>query len=244
MSNYSLGLDLGQARDYSALVIVERLHVCDTRDVGEFGDAGAWHHDGGYFYEGERLYDTYRVVHIQRWPLGTEYTTIVDDVAEIVSSPQMRNRCRLVIDYTGVGRGIMDLFKVAHRNGRMGGHWPTGVTITGGFASADQQHERGAVHKGDLVSNLQHLAALGRVAVARDLPLADVLERELRAFRVKQNPKTGNVGWEAARESDHDDVVIALALALWRKHSHGEPRYIAEDGSAQEKPWAIATHPF
>jgi hypothetical protein len=141
-------------------------------------------------------------VHIQRWPLGTEYTTIVDDVAEVVSSREMKGRCRLVIDYTGVGRGIADMFKTAHRNGRMGGRWPVCITITGGFATGDQHHERGAVHKGDLVSRMQHLAALGRVKVARDLLLADVLEKELRAFRVKQNPKTGNVGWEAARESE------------------------------------------
>jgi len=157
--------------------------------------------------------------------------------------PKLSLRRRLVIDYTGVGCGIADMFKTAHRNGRMGGHWPVRVTITGGFATGDQQRERGAVHKGDLVSRLQHLAALDRVKVARDLPLADVLEKGLRAFRVKQNARTGNVGCEAARESDHDDIVIGLALALWRKHSHGEPRYIAEDGGPQEKPWAIPTSP-
>jgi len=188
------------------------------------------------------VYDEYHVVFTQRWPLGTEYTTIVDDVAEIVSSRDMRGRCRLVIDFTGVGRGIMDMFKVAHRNGRMGGHWPMGVTITGGFAGNERQSESGSVHKGDLVSRLQHAAA-GRVKVARDLPLADVLEKELRAFRVKQKPKTGNVDWEAARESDHDDIVIALALALWRKHSYGEPRYIDEGGNPQKEPWAIPTNP-
>jgi len=41
MANYGLGLDLGQARDFSALVIVERVHVFAMRErPGDLIDEG------------------------------------------------------------------------------------------------------------------------------------------------------------------------------------------------------------
>ena len=50
--DYLIGLDLGQARDYSALAVVER--------------AREPHPDGG-----GRLVSRYAVRHLRRWPLGT-----------------------------------------------------------------------------------------------------------------------------------------------------------------------------
>jgi hypothetical protein len=41
-----------------------------------------------------------------------------------------------------------------------------------------------------------------------------VIEAELRAFRVKLTP-AGNDTFESARERDHDDLVLAMALAVW-----------------------------
>jgi hypothetical protein len=48
-----------------------------------------------------------------------------------------------------------------------------------------------------------------------ELPLAEVLGRELQQFRVKVNLATGNESFEAWRERDHDDLVLATALACW-----------------------------
>jgi hypothetical protein len=42
-----------------------------------------------------------------------------------------------------------------------------------------------------------------------------VLERELQHFKVKINTQTGHDSYEAWRESDHDDLVLAIALSLW-----------------------------
>jgi hypothetical protein len=68
------------------------------------------------------------------------------------------------------------------------------------------------------------------------LPGGDQLEKELRAYTVKQNQRTGYTYTEAARESDHDDMVIALALAVWCKNWYGdEPRYVGRDGELREQ---------
>ena len=53
----------------------------------------------------------------------------------------------------------------------------------------------------------------GRLKVAEGLKLWGVLREELQNFRRKQNPKTSHVSFEHWRESDHDDLVLARALA-------------------------------
>ena len=53
------------------------------------------------------------------------------------------------------------------------------------------------------------------------LPGAEQLVKEVRAYTVKQSARTGNVSTEAEREADHDDLVIALALAVWYSHVYG-----------------------
>lgn len=40
---------------------------------------------------------------------------------------------------------------------------------------------------------------------------------------------TGNLSFEAGRAADHDDLVIALALAVWVQHAQGEPRHLSAD---------------
>ncbi len=65
-----------------------------------------------------------------------------------------------------------------------------------------------------------------RLKIAEGLPLADILTRELLAFRVKINLSTGHDSYEAWRERDHDDLVLAVALACYEHHSRGRPRTV------------------
>jgi len=46
--------------------------------------------------------------------------------------------------------------------------------------------------------------------------LANVLTEELQTFRAKVTAESGHVSFEHWRERDHDDVVLALALACWK----------------------------
>jgi hypothetical protein len=53
----------------------------------------------------------------------------------------------------------------------------------------------------------------GRLRIAADLPLGPALQRELAAFKAKIG-RNGHASFEGAGE--HDDLVIALALGVWR----------------------------
>ena len=89
--NYFLGLDLGQAADYSALAILE------TERAGREA--------------------VYRCRHLQRWPLRTPYPQIVSDVVRVARSKELRiGRSALpvlAVDATGVGPPVVDLIRAA-----------------------------------------------------------------------------------------------------------------------------------
>jgi hypothetical protein len=53
-----------------------------------------------------------------------------------------------------------------------------------------------------------------RVGIAAGPPEAEALARELANFRVKVTP-AGNESFEALREGDKDDLVLAVAMAVW-----------------------------
>ena len=174
-----LGLDLGQAQDYTALSIL-------TAD---------WTPDKPLSFD---------VGYLQRYPLGTSYPSIVDDVSNKVG--QLANSA-LVIDHTGVGRPVFDLFNRA-------GLSPIGISITGG----NEVHRDGReyrVPKRDLIGVLQVAIQSGRLKIARELPEAATLVDELLNFKVKINTQTAHDSYSAWREADHDDLLLSLAMASW-----------------------------
>jgi hypothetical protein len=56
----------------------------------------------------------------------------------------------------------------------------------------------------------------GKLKIAEDLELWPTLRGELLNFRRKQNVITAHISYEHWRESDHDDLVLACALACWK----------------------------
>jgi hypothetical protein len=201
--DYTVGLDLGQSADYSGLVIAERLDVAPDQPGGRIGERRD-------------------VIHAQRWALGTSYPAIVADVAALMREPPLAG-APLIIDATGIGRGVMDLFRDLHRDGELD-RWPIGITITAG----EQSHGTN-VTKQDLVSRVQALLQSGRLRFAAAMPLREQLERELVGFTAKTGA-SGRTTYEALTERVHDDLVMALALALWHRGRSEYRRYIGRDG--------------
>jgi hypothetical protein len=70
------------------------------------------------------------------------------------------------------------------------------------------------VPKKDLVGALQILLQAGRLKIAKSLPAAAILVKELENFRVKITV-AANESFEAWRDGDHDDLVLAVALSCW-----------------------------
>jgi hypothetical protein len=182
------GLDLGQVQDYSALAVAEQAQARGRR--------------------------AYRVRHLHRWPLGTPYTApggkgIVEDVADLLTRAPGPPAI-LVVDATGCGRPVVDLFRAAQLPaGRL-----VPVVITSGHAAGFGIDGFWHVPKADLAGAVAVLLESRRLQIAPGLRLAPVLSQELRTFKVKVTA-AGNETFESWRERDHDDLVLAVALAVW-----------------------------
>jgi hypothetical protein len=150
----------------------------------------------------------YEMPHIERPALGAAYPEIIERVAEIIDRLPENGRCTLVADVTGCGRPVVDLMRRRRLK-----PWP--VTICTG-ASITNANGATNLAKRDLISNLQILFQTDRLRVAKALPLADVLIRELQEFKMRR--KTADMTDEAWRETEQDDMVLATAIGAW----HGE----------------------
>lgn len=183
-----LSLDLGQRRDPSALVAVQR--------------------------KGGRRDDAHLLNHIERWPLETPYLSIAEDLESLVAKvpPQFRPPV-LLVDVTGVGLGVFEIIRERHRRGAL----PVklvGVLIVSGRTVTEEEGGIFRVPKIELVSSLNAMLGTGRLRIARQLPLAKVLLREMQTFSVKITAANRET-YEAWRERDHDDLVLAAAQAAW-----------------------------
>jgi hypothetical protein len=191
---FYVGLDLGQSNDYTALAVLEKVGHDKELDL--------------------------HLRHLERYPLRMPYPQMVERVATLVKSPQltrtyldrrygrmMLDEPDLFVDATGVGRPVVDLF-------RERGLRYKAITITGG----NQVTRTGGgwgVPKRDLIGALEVPFHSGRLKVAAGLHLWETLRGELQSFRRKVSLTTGNDTYEHWRESDHDDLVLAAALACW-----------------------------
>ena len=105
---------------------------------------------------------------------------------------------------------------------RQKGLAPIAITITGGdTVTGDGGNYR--VPKRYLVSTMQVLLQAGLLKVAEELPDATVLVQELLNFRVKIDPLTAHDSYGAWREGQHDDLVLATAVACW--YGERQPGY-------------------
>ena len=195
---FYVGLDIGQSADYTALAVVQTV-----RERNEQGSIESFLH----------------LRHLERYPLRTLYPDIAEQVADLMRDERLTEPVRLVprtslhapelvVDNTGVGPAVTDLLK------KKGLRFKA-VTITGG----DEVHAVGGgkyrVPKRDLVSALEVPFHTGRLKVAEDLPLWGALKEELLNFRRKVDLRTAHDSYEHWRETDHDDLVLATALACW-----------------------------
>jgi hypothetical protein len=151
----------------------------------------------------------FQVGHLERVPLRTPYPGIVAHVGRLLT--KLPGRPELVIDLTGVGRPIFEMFVYS-------GITPIGVNITAGIAET-RDGPTCSVPKLTLVSRLQALLHEGRLKILRELDEAETLVRELQDFRMEYTP-AGHLTFNA-RSGKHDDLVLALAIAVWRAHGGG-----------------------
>jgi hypothetical protein len=188
---FTLGLDLGQRADYSALSLLETHN--ETPD-----------HPNEVVSQCRYL---------KRYKLNTSYPAIAEDVRQLCQrEPLINNKPTLCVDSTGVGIGVLDIFRQLKPaiNARI-----VPIQIHGGFEVV--QNGMGFnVPKKELVSSIQAALQTDRLQVAKKLPDASLLVSELQNFRAEISD-TGRDAF-GARSGAHDDYVLSIAMAVWYAH--------------------------
>ena len=187
---YFSGLDLGQAQDFTALAVLEQTKLPDPEKKGQ-------------------LVRHYAVRHLERFPLGTAYTAVCTRLVTIYAAAPLA-RTTLAVDQTGVGRPVLDMLRRSTISASI-----RPITITGGHKATPNEGGGYLVPKKELVSVLQVMLQARRIKVAPTLPEAATLVRELTTFQVKITPAANEV-FGAWREGQHDDLVLAVAIAVWQ----------------------------
>jgi hypothetical protein len=88
------------------------------------------------------------------------------------------------------------------------------IQIVGG-ANVSEEFGMTRVPKRDLVSVVQVGLQNKTLKIAAGLELSEILSRELQNFTVKITDAANDV-YGAWREGTHDDLVLAVALAVWK----------------------------
>lgn len=233
---FTLGVDIGQARDFTAICALRRIPVFTGETRDSYAPTGLNQHRL-YRYE-----DRFHLGLLERMPLHTPYAAIGARVGEILH--RANDTASAVIDQTGVGRPVVEQMQ----------HLPiVPVTITSGQGT-NCDYDGWKVGKKVLVSNTQVLIQNGRLVIASKLPLVEEFVREMLAFKVKLSA-AGNQSFEAWREGVHDDLVLAVCLAAWwasrvstgwihlPPNAEGHPteelmRHVDEYALAARKKWA------
>jgi hypothetical protein len=197
---FIVGVDLGQSTDPTAIAVLHwRCRPLET-----------WTHDN--FLHRQDVQEHIDVRHLERLPLGMAYPAVVQHVANLLIRPPLCGdddfpAAELVIDETGVGRAVGDIFEAA-------GMRPKRVTITAGTeATSGHGLNRYHVAKTILISQLDAALHIGRLRFASALADAAAMAEELKDFRRKVSD-AGRSSY-AARTGSHDDLVLSVAIANW-----------------------------
>lgn len=215
MGAVTIGIDIGQSNDPTALAILET----ESRP-----EVGQW-------------VEHYIARRLERLPLGTPYPKIAARLAAVVQGvrqqavDQARRRAleetgresgtalasgalagagtpiTTYVDATGVGKPVLDMLDQA------------GVSVIGVyFTHGDRRTEEGGrvtLGKAYLVSRLQALLQSGRLHLP-DTAEAKVLAKELLDYEIRVD-QNANDQYGAFKVGTHDDLVTAVGLAVQRE---------------------------
>jgi hypothetical protein len=221
VSEFYVGVDLGQRQDYTALAVVEHLTRPaqwrpwwgKTRSAFDFPD------EDEADLEAETPEEALYVVRQLDRVRDTSYEAVIDTILGLFRYRELRSAA-LVVDATGVGVPVLDAM-------RRRGLKPYAITITGG-TSVHQDGQSFHTPKKDLVAAVAVLLESHRLQIVPSLKHAPTLSAELQNFKAKLTPAGHETfGAGAApdwRQGAHDDLVLATATALWLSERIGRTR--------------------
>ncbi|HKM07755.1 MAG TPA: hypothetical protein VJ869_12295 [Sphaerochaeta sp.] len=194
--DFCLSQDLGKIGDYHGQILTET----KMKVRGRTAMARGWDEDSHQ----DVMYPEIIVKWIDR--NQDSYDKLIDDTLMRMQKVEIYENCWHVVDATGVGIPTIDFMR---RNGLT----PIGIWITGGH-SVNSQDYGYTVPKLELINTLQLAFSSGMLKIAQGVN-QEYLNQILHEFQVFKDKKATSGKMEAWRESDHDDLVMSLAINVW-----------------------------
>jgi hypothetical protein len=207
-----VGIDLGQRVDHTVLCALRhtRIPVINKWDTNE--RTGILR---------QRVEELFAVRGLHRLPLGMDWRDQADRIRQLMLGPPLNGQADLCLDDSNVGGPIGDDL-VAH--GQLN---PVRVTLSGTATEVVRKgYRKYTLPKILLVSNLDVRLSSCELQFDDDLSSAEVAKDEFANFQ-RRVTAASHFTFEA-RGSKHDDIVMAVGLALWwaiqkRKNNLGRP---------------------
>jgi hypothetical protein len=203
----TIGVDLGQRRDPTAIAVVE----LEYRPVDE---------------------DHHLVRALERLPLGMSYPKVAERIAEVCDNVVAwagYQSPMLYVDATGVGMPVIDMLRTRQLNAVL-----RPVYFTHGDRRTE---ERGEVKLGKafLVSRLQALLQSGRLHLP-ETSEARRLAKELLDYEIRVD-QNANDTYGAFKVGSHDDLVTALGLSVQPVRTVRARAIGVNDGMPDSRRW-------
>lgn len=203
---FVVGCDLGMQSDPTAIAVIE--HIDGVLDFNSAEDRRTG--SGRIPQKKVRRFDCR---YLARLPLKLPYPEQVHRVKSLMVRPPLCGvpggdipPADLLVDATGVGLPVAQEFERA-------GMRPLKVLITSSEDKATFRNGAWHVSKALLVSNVDAMLNNGELRFSKALAEAQQMETELKDFR-RFVTAAGRSSWEA-RSGQHDDLVLAVAMACW-----------------------------
>ncbi len=197
---YVAGLDVAQQNDWTAIAVLE---VVWDASLGLPRVVGP----------------EIRLVALDRWQ--KLYPDTLEELGYIFSDEQFARKVMLATDATGPGLHLYeDMVRDEDLLACVGKDRITPVVITAG-QSEERDGRFRKVPKHLLISRLQSAIRRHEIRVPRKLPLYDILLSELDGYEMKVREGSKHVTFSNNPRDggpEHDDTILALALAWWRVH--------------------------
>jgi hypothetical protein len=165
----------------------------------------------------------YDVVGLRRYTIGLSYEQVAIHVASVMARPEIPG-CRLAVDASGVGLGVLE--RVDSVVGNRSRVHPI-ILTSGAHVTTNGRHLH--VPKTTLAGHLRSVLEYGDIRIAADLEHAALLKSELLSFTTKIT-STAHETYEA-EQGAYDDLVIACALCIFLP-SHLESTWTFISGPA------------
>jgi len=220
---YLIGLDLGREVDHTAWAVIEARTYHWHKGLREYVISPEGYADSIIEY-----YNTRRelgLIGLSQVPLHTPWATVAKELDGLIQKCHSREKNASIevwVDATGIGAPILDGFikPVVWQYGSAA-LYPVKIT------SGDSEYDRQAftVSKIHLIDTAILLREKDELSIARELqgrPVMELFEKQIQDFRRKSGKRAGTILYEA--ETEHDDLVIAFALACLGVENEFAPR--------------------